>query len=60
LAKLEAALLKLPWQQAHPSVQVKLLSHEQKLFILVNGQARVNKERAIRRRKLMISVSGPI
>ena len=52
LTKLEAALLKLPWQQARPSVQVKLLSQEQELFILVNSQARVNKERAIRRRKL--------
>ena len=52
LTKLEAALLKLPWQQARPRVQVKLLSQEQELFILVNSQARVNKERAIRRRKL--------
>lgn len=52
LTKLEAALLALPWQQARPSVQVKLLSQEQELFILVNSQARVSKERAIRRRKL--------
>jgi hypothetical protein len=52
LTKLEAALLELPWQQARPSVQVKLLSQEQELFILVNSQARVSKERAIRRRKL--------
>lgn len=52
LSKLEAELLKLSWQQARPSVQVKLLSREQELFILVNSQERVNKERAIRRRKL--------
>jgi transposase len=52
LSQLEAALLKLSWQQARPSVQVKLLAKEQELFVLVNSQARVSKERAIRRRKL--------
>jgi transposase len=52
LSKLEAALLKLSWQEARPSVQVKLLAQEQELFVLVNSQARVSKERAIRRRKL--------
>jgi len=52
LSKVEAELLKLSWQQARPSVQVKLLSKEQELFVLVNSQARVSKERAIRRRKL--------
>jgi hypothetical protein len=51
LTQLEAAPLKIPWQQARPSVQVKLLSVEQELFILVNSQARVNKERAIRQRR---------
>ena len=52
LSQLEAALLKLRWQAARPSVQVKLLSQEQELFVLVHSQARVSKERAIRRRKL--------
>jgi transposase len=52
LSKLEAELLKLSWQEARPSVQVKLLSKDQELFVLVNSQARVSKERAIRRRKL--------
>src|SRR5260370_21919647 len=52
LSKAEAELLKLSGQQARPSVQVKLLSKEQELFVLVNSQARVSKERAIRRRKL--------
>jgi transposase len=52
LSKLEAALLEVPWQQARPSVQVKLVAKEQELFILVHSQARVSKERAIRRRKL--------
>jgi len=52
LSQLEAQLLKLAWQEARPSVQVKLLAKEQELFVLVNSQARVSKERAIRRRKL--------
>jgi len=52
LSKLEEELLKLSWQQARPSVRVKLLSQDQELFVLVNSQARVSKERAIRRRKL--------
>jgi len=52
LSRLETELLKLPWQAARPSVQVKLLSQEQELFVLVHSQARVSKERAIRRRKL--------
>ena len=52
LSKLEAQLLEVPWQQARPSVQVKLLSQEKELFVLVQSQARISKERAIRRRKL--------
>jgi hypothetical protein len=52
LSALEAALLGLPWQQARPSVQVKLLAQDQELYVLVNSQARVHKERAMRRRKL--------
>jgi transposase len=52
LSKWEVELLTLPWQQARPSVQVKLLSQAQELFVLVHSQARVSKERAIRRRKL--------
>jgi transposase len=52
LSKLEAELLVLSWQEARPSVHVKLLPQEQELFVLVSSQARVSKERAIRRRKL--------
>ena len=44
--------VKTPLAEARPSVQVKLLSQEQELFVLVHSQARVSKERAIRRRKL--------
>ena len=52
LSQMEAALLKLPWQQARPSVQVKLLAQEEELFVLVRSRDRVSKERAMRRRKL--------
>lgn len=54
LSALEAALLTLPWQQARPSVQVKLLAQDQELYVLVNSQARVSQERALRRRKLKV------
>ena len=52
LSALEEALLKLAWQEARPNVKVKLLAHAGELYVLVNSQARVSKERAIRRRKL--------
>jgi transposase len=52
LNALEAKLTALPWQQARPAVQVKLLPEAGELYVLVNSQARVHKERAIRRRKL--------
>src|SRR3974390_2593221 len=51
LSKLEATLLELNWQQVRPGVQVKLLSKDQELFVLVKSQTRIGKERAIRRRK---------
>lgn len=52
LSTLEESLLELPWQEARPSVQVKLLSQESELYVLVESQSRVSKERAMRRRKL--------
>jgi len=52
LTKLEKALRALPWRQARPQVQVKLLAEEGELYVLVNSQARVDKERAMRRRRL--------
>lgn len=52
LTQLEAALTQRPWQHARDSVQVKLLPQDQELYVLVQSAARVNKERAMRRRKL--------
>jgi hypothetical protein len=52
LSKLEAELVKLPWQQARPSVRVKLLPKDQELYVFVESQDRLHKERAIRLSKL--------
>jgi transposase len=64
LSKLEKALLGLPWQAVREGVDVKLLPHpsttlredlraqEQEMYVLAQSHARINKERAMRRRKL--------
>jgi transposase len=52
LSKLEKALLGLPWQAVREGVDVKLLPQEQELYVLAQSHARINKERAMRRRKL--------
>jgi transposase len=54
LTKLEKRLLKLPWQTVREGVDIKLLpqDEDQELYVLACSHARINKERAIRRRKL--------
>src|SRR5262249_38372938 len=54
LSKFEKALLALPWQSVRQGVEVKLLprEEEQELYVLAQSRARVDKERAMRRRKL--------
>ena len=52
LSKLEQALLDKPWQAVRPGVDVKLLAEEQELYVLARSARRVDKERAMRRRKL--------
>jgi transposase len=52
LRKLEAALMDRPWEQVRPGVRVKLLPHEGELYVQAQSQARVSKERAMRRRQL--------
>jgi len=52
LSKLEKDLLGLPWQKVREGVDVKLLEQEQELYVLAQSHARINKERAMRRRKL--------
>jgi len=54
LTKREKRLLKLPWQTVREGVDIKLLpkDEDQELYVLARSHARINKERAIRRRKL--------
>jgi transposase len=52
LSQLEQKLVALPWQKAREAVEVKLLEHEQEIYVLAKSLARVSKERAMRRRQL--------
>ena len=52
LSRLESALLDKPWESARPSVQVKLLPQDNELYVYVQSEARVSKERSMRRRQL--------
>jgi hypothetical protein len=52
LSQLEKALLDRPWQSARPQVRVKLLPQEKELYVFIESQDRLLKERAIRLRKL--------
>jgi transposase len=51
LSQLEKSLLELPWQEARPGVEVKLLSQDGEAYVLAKSLDRVNKERAMRRRQ---------
>jgi hypothetical protein len=52
LSRLEQSFLTRPWEQARESVQVKLLEQEGELYVLARSDGRVDKERAMRRRRL--------
>ncbi len=52
LTRYEAALAEQPWKQAHPQLRVKLLPQDGELYVLAESQARIDKERAMRRRRL--------
>ena len=52
LSKLEKDFLRLPWEEARESVEVKLLDQDDELYILARSTGRVHKERAMRRRRL--------
>jgi transposase len=54
LTGLEPALLARPWETVRPSVRVKLLAQGAERYVLVHSQARVQKERAMRRRRLKV------
>ena len=52
LSKLERKLVDRPWQSARPQVRVKLLPQDEELYVFIESQARLQKERGIRLRKL--------
>ncbi len=52
LSRLEKDLLLLPWQDARPGVQVKLLPQDSELYVFAQSTDRIAKERAMRRRQL--------
>jgi len=52
LSKLEQDLAKLPWQEARPGVEVKLLPQEGELYVFAQSKDRIAKERGMRRRRL--------
>jgi transposase len=49
----EKQWLDLPWQKVRESVEVKLYSHENELYVLAKSEGRQQKEIAMRRRKLV-------
>ena len=52
LTRLEASFLDKPWREVRQSIRVKLLADEGELYILVESDGRVSRERAMRRRRL--------
>jgi transposase len=54
LSKFEKALLERPWQEVRDGVDVKLLPQGQETYVLAQSHARINKERAMRRRRLKV------
>jgi len=52
LSKLEAQLAERPWHEVRAGVEVKLLPQEGECYVLAQSAARIDKERAMRRRQL--------
>ena len=52
LTRLEAELTVLPWREVHAKLRVKLLPCEGEVYVPAQSEARVDKERGMRRRAL--------
>lgn len=52
LTQLEKDLLAKPWHQVRTEVRVKLLAQDGELYVVARSDGRVDKERAMRRRRL--------
>jgi transposase len=52
LSRLEQAFLGEPWAKVRDGVQVKRLATEEDIYVLAQSDARIDKERAMRRKRL--------
>jgi len=52
LSKLEQDFLAMPWQRVREGVDVKRLTGDEDTYVLAQSAARIDKERAMRRRRL--------
>ncbi len=52
LTKLEQAFLSQPWQRVRDGIEVKRLAQDEDTYVLAQSQKRIDKERAMRRRRL--------
>jgi len=52
LTKLEQAFLGQPWAKVRDGVHVKRLATEEDVYVLVQSEARIDKERGMRRKRL--------
>ena len=52
LTKLERAFLNKPWAKVRDGVQVKRLATEEDVYVLAQSDARIDKERGMRRKRL--------
>ncbi len=52
LTRFEAQLAGLPWREVHTKLRVKLLPCDGEVYVLAQSEARVDKERGMRRRAL--------
>ena len=57
LNKLEQSFVAQPWAQVREGVQVKRLATEEDVYVLAQSDARIDKERAMRRKRLRRYVS---
>ena len=57
LSKLEAGLLAQPWAKVREGVQVKRLPLDEDIYVLAQSDARIDKERGMRRKRLRRYVS---
>ena len=52
LGKLEQSFLNKPWAKVREGVQVKRLATEEDVYVLAQSDARIDKERGMRRKRL--------